>query len=556
MIRSAKNIIYFYLIPLFLFFGLDLAAQTYTTNGNCSDWTNGACWTKVDPGNCNPNGSGFPPLLAGNNGNGNNGNGNNGGGNPGGNNGGGNAGGNSGGGNNAGGNAGGNSGGGNNAGGGGNNNNPCEIRVVIAHDMNMPENASFTPNYVEVVVKDNSKLAFGGNLSIAGSTNFQFTIEDESEVEINGTLLVNQGSPSQTTVLNVGGGGSLLVGGLDVNNRVEVNVLAGTTLVSDSKLDYRGNSFAMNVYGNFQVPEVVLRGGPNTQLNTFANSNVSISGNLDINGAVRVLIRDSSTVSISQDIRVSANSLTDIPDEAERDWDVSDLNGVVATNSSMVIVCGDFPQPNTGAGTTEFQPAGFFDCIALPVDFLSFAASLSDDQKSVLAEWATASESSSSHFEVEYSLSGLDGFGTLGRVEAAGYTTETQHYRFSAPVPAGAGGMIYLRIRQVDLNGSYSYTELLSLRFPATSVGEDRWQVFPNPTSGDGLRIRYNGRLNEAEGISARILSFSHASTILASDIQSLNGLLADAFKQAPKGMYVLELTVGTEVSRLKVIKQ
>jgi hypothetical protein len=467
---------------------LELSAQTYTTNGNCSDWTNGACWTKVNIPGCNQNSNSlFPPFTT--------------------------------------------------------NVNGCDVSVIVRHPINVSGNRTFDGDFRSITVDGDVKLTFAQNVTIGDGRSVEFVTLDRGRIEVAGQLALRlgPGQPgSAPTRLDVSGDGTgeVFAQSIDINNRVELNVCSSGALALGSQLNHNGNSFALNISGVFKAPGVRLRGAFEVVFVANLGSQVTIDGDLNVNGAVVVNFEQQTTIFISEDI------------------EVVNVAQVLATNSASVFVFGEYPEPNTNGGTAKEENGEFFPCVFLPVDFLSFAASLSDDRRSVVADWSIASESSSSHFEVEYSLTGLDGFGTLGGVEAAGYTTETQHYRLSAPVPAGAEGMIYLRIRQVDLKGSFSYTELLSLRLPTTPVAEDRWQVFPNPTSGDGLRIRYNGRLNEAEGISARILSFSHAATILASDVQSLSIFLAEAIKQAPKGMYVLELTVGTEVSRRKVIKQ
>ncbi|MCC5936727.1 MAG: T9SS type A sorting domain-containing protein [Lunatimonas sp.] len=230
---------------------------------------------------------------------------------------------------------------------------------------------------------------------------------------------------------------------------------------------------------------------------------------------------------------------------------------MTAKENGKVYICGNYPVPKeTGPGTVEENQGKFLPCSFLPVDFLSFEVALSDDRKSLVADWSTASESESSHFEVEYSRTGLADFQVLGRVAAAGHATEVQHYRFSATLPHGAEEILYLRIKQVDLDGSSYYTELRPLRLPKRALVGASWQVFPNPLTGDAFRIHYEGSIADSDAIQARLISFSHASVIIASDVPHLNGLLADAIKQVPKGMYVLELTVGTEVTRLKVIKK
>ncbi|MFK7951103.1 MAG: T9SS type A sorting domain-containing protein [Saprospiraceae bacterium] len=129
-----------------------------------------------------------------------------------------------------------------------------------------------------------------------------------------------------------------------------------------------------------------------------------------------------------------------------------------------------------------------FDCVGavLPVEVLYFTGKAQDED--VLLEWETASEINNSHFEVERSTNGLE-FSTIGIVEGSGTTVEQQYYDFLDKNPVI--GKNYYRLRQVDFNGDFEYTNVIVIEFDKEGVVTTSVQVsaFPNPTI-DVLNIK------------------------------------------------------------------
>ncbi len=99
----------------------------------------------------------------------------------------------------------------------------------------------------------------------------------------------------------------------------------------------------------------------------------------------------------------------------------------------------------------------------LPVELTYFEAS--EMGENVLLQWQTASELNNEAFIIERSADGLS-FEPIATVEGKGTTTETSDYHFTdlRPLP----GTSYYRLKQVDFNGKYEYSELVSVRRPQT----------------------------------------------------------------------------------------
>lgn len=116
------------------------------------------------------------------------------------------------------------------------------------------------------------------------------------------------------------------------------------------------------------------------------------------------------------------------------------------------------------------------DCTALPVELLTFEADASD--RTVKLDWATASEAGSAHFVVQRSTDG-ENFVSIGQVAGAGTSFTTIEYGFEDPQPIV--GTNYYRLKQVDTDGSFSYSDVATVNFGSALVAGT---PFPNPTDG------------------------------------------------------------------------
>ncbi len=137
------------------------------------------------------------------------------------------------------------------------------------------------------------------------------------------------------------------------------------------------------------------------------------------------------------------------------------------------------PMPEPLESTCMITMTKTGTCI-VPVELLTFNGTYSNEQ--VHLDWTTASELNNSHFEVERSLDAKT-WTQLGKVEGAGTSVEVQRYDFVDE--DYFKGLNYYRLKQVDFDGTYEYSPILSLN---VNSGKD-WSFFPNPVD-DKLTIR------------------------------------------------------------------
>lgn len=111
----------------------------------------------------------------------------------------------------------------------------------------------------------------------------------------------------------------------------------------------------------------------------------------------------------------------------------------------------------------------------LPVELSSFTAEVLPKQEVALA-WTTATESGNHQFVVEHSVDGRN-FTALGAVAGAGESTEVQWYAYLHENPFG--GNNYYRLRQVDLDGTETLSEVRRVYLEAVNG----LSVYPNPAN-------------------------------------------------------------------------
>ncbi|SFV33281.1 T9SS type A sorting domain-containing protein [Thermoflavifilum thermophilum] len=102
----------------------------------------------------------------------------------------------------------------------------------------------------------------------------------------------------------------------------------------------------------------------------------------------------------------------------------------------------------------------------------------------VQLQWSTSSEYNSSYFAVERSADGTS-FTELGRVQAQGNSQIPHQYAFTdATVLKNAAPVYYYRLREVDLDGQFTYSKVIAIQIPQTGQPAGDLLLWPNPNTG------------------------------------------------------------------------
>ncbi|MFC6224402.1 T9SS type A sorting domain-containing protein [Hymenobacter artigasi] len=110
----------------------------------------------------------------------------------------------------------------------------------------------------------------------------------------------------------------------------------------------------------------------------------------------------------------------------------------------------------------------------LPVELTRFDAAAK--AAGVSLTWATATEKNSDRFEIQRSATG-EVFETLGTVKGQGNTTMAHDYSFLDSRPLA--GTSYYRLRQVDTDGTFSFSPVVAVQTEAST----KVAFYPNPSA-------------------------------------------------------------------------
>jgi len=181
-----------------------------------------------------------------------------------------------------------------------------------------------------------------------------------------------------------------------------------------------------------------------------------------------------------------------------------DVNGsfYVVTNDKGIIYRIDNPHqlPVNGSPTVTYvgQPSASpnasntdgarcaTSAVPLPVELVAFTATAAPS-RTVALNWATASEMHNAYFEVQRSSDGRT-FEVAGRVQGHGSTLLASTYQFTDTAP-GALPAAYYRLRQVDTDGSFSFSPVRTVALGSGS-SPLRLVVAPNPAPAGQLHLQ------------------------------------------------------------------
>ena len=191
-------------------------------------------------------------------------------------------------------------------------------------------------------------------------------------------------------------------------------------------------------------------------------------------------------------------------------------------------ICGGTVQTVTGACQTP-----------LPVKWASFKGTVLEN-RAVQLSWQTATERNNSYFEVQRS-SDAELFTALGQVKGVDTSDKLNTYSFTDNQPTL--GTNYYRLKQVDTDGTSSYSKTIAVIFR----GGNFLTIYPNPAT-DQVSIQ----LKDAVAIQSVSL-YDQSGRML----RQLNAARTVSVGNLAPGVYYLEVvTKNGQTYRKSIIKQ
>ncbi|WP_169303410.1 T9SS type A sorting domain-containing protein [Pedobacter cryophilus] len=301
--------------------------------------------------------------------------------------------------------------------------------------------------------------SFGGNVNLingvvtVGSgqifkmTNSNATISSTATSYINGKLDRN---------VNASGNYSFPVGSSSTYSPVSINFnsIVGPTVISSAFTNTISGSAPNVTVGSATVSEI-LNGGIWT-----ISPNVSLlGGNYDI------------TLNANGSTNGSSNPLNYVVlkrDYSYTSWGNYGSNNPSSQTGNSVTV--------SASGITGFSDFGVGVIPSvLPVKLTKFLAKADED--ATLLHWETASEINNDKFIIERSTNGTD-FIEIAEVKGNGTSNQLISYHYKDNLPAK--GINYYRLKQVDFNGIFEYSDIRAVNFSLKNIDI---LLYPNPVT-------------------------------------------------------------------------
>lgn len=188
----------------------------------------------------------------------------------------------------------------------------------------------------------------------------------------------------------------------------------------------------------------------------------------------------------------------------------------------------------------------------LPVELIEFTGEYQPALGSNHLEWYTSKEENSQYFEVMRSVDGQH-FEAVGQLPASGNSAEMQKYTFADQNPLE--GRNYYQLRMVDLDGSFSLSDILELTAKAKTT--EPFKIYPNPVSrGEFLRVEI--QLENALSPDIQVMDLNGR---IMEKIQNINldqngkGWFELDTSAWPGGIYLVNLSAYGVYSKKVVVK-
>lgn len=247
---------------------------------------------------------------------------------------------------------------------------------------------------------------------------------------------------------------------------------------------------------------------------TWTGTTLVVNGTLNINGPGNVVINSSIEIKDGGYVYIPAKLNLGI--EADCGYTlIVRAGGELRTSTSasdQLNICGSQIikgggggcNPNYPAGEPPYcDPGGFVGPTAvdedgyngaLPIQLAYFKVEASDQVVSL--KWATSLEENFSAFIVQRSSDGKT-FEDIGEVKGQGFNIYDIESKYAFVDEAPLLGASYYRLKSVDLDNSYEFSEVRLVRMN----GAKRLAVYPNPSDGESISFRVNFNAQESDRV-------------------------------------------------------
>jgi hypothetical protein len=206
------------------------------------------------------------------------------------------------------------------------------------------------------------------------------------------------------------------------------------------------------------------------------------------------------------------------------------------------------PPTNGGSAAPSFVPLQPFSVV--PVKFLGFTAIRSNNN--AILNWQVENEDiNTAKYEVEISTGGVS-FERIASINPLNNGRSSNVYSFTKENISALrnAGVIYFRIKQIDRDGKFVYTQIRSIRLDGKSFSA---AAFPNPLK-DLTKLTIDLAQDETISIQVTDVLGKQLSNVQLQGVKGPNFRDINLGKYS-NGTYMIKVQAGTEVKTLSVVK-
>lgn len=161
--------------------------------------------------------------------------------------------------------------------------------------------------------------------------------------------------------------------------------------------------------------------------------------------------------------------------------------------SPVITVSGITGTIQTDINVTSFSPFTFGapnGINPLPIELINFKGFAA--KSSNVLQWTTATEINNDYFQLERSTNGYE-FTSIATIDGAGNSTSIKNYEFTDE--NASEKIYYYRLKQVDFDGRFSYSNIISIE--RNQASNSFIDVYPNPSNTGIINISTSDDVTE-----------------------------------------------------------
>jgi hypothetical protein len=398
---------------------------------------------------------------------------------------------------------------------------------------------------------------------------FTYTSSNTSVATISGNIITIVGAGTSTITANQASAGGYSSGSITASLLVTLappmiaapvpstsstNVFS---LFSDSYSNLAGIDWFPN-WGQSTVATDILIGGNTTR--KYANLNYQ---GVQFAAPINVSIYSKLHLDVwTPDCNSFKVSLINIPPLPQLEQGVTLTPTLNGWNSYDLVLASSFRSPTavidlTQVGQMKFETVllggrtvyvdniYFYNGNVLPVGLTNFSAT--KNKNITTLNWTTLTEANNKGFAVEKSTDGVN-FSTIEFVNGVGNSNSKNNYSTIDKAPKV--GLNYYRLKQIDVDGRFTYSSIATVKFEKTDVSN--FSFFPNPAK---EMLKINVGVIENENATIKLMN-TLGQTVISKTINKSGSTSVISFdiSTMASGIYYLEFKNGSNSSVEKVV--